>query len=101
MNRRAQTLSTLSLLVLVSLPICAADWYAAPNGSASGSGSISSPFDLATALSGNSPARGGDTIWLRGGTYVGAYTSYLNGTTTAMITVRPYATERVIIDGNN
>jgi hypothetical protein len=43
----------------------------------------------------------GDKIWLRGGTYKGIYTSYLNGTPTAPIVVRNYANERVTIDGGN
>jgi hypothetical protein len=74
-------------------------WYVTPNGT--GSGTFSSPMSLAKALSGTSPAAPGDTIWLRGGKYVGAFSSSLAGTSTAPIVVRAYAGERVVLDGNN
>ncbi len=73
--------------------------YVAPNGSASGDGSATRPLDLAKALSSRSPARPGDTIWLRGGTYFGAYESVLNGTASAPIQVRAYPGERATLDG--
>src|SRR5690242_1169364 len=47
----------------------AAEFYAAPNGSSAGTGSIGSPWDLQTALNGPANVQPGDTIWLRGGTY--------------------------------
>ncbi|MBI1760301.1 MAG: right-handed parallel beta-helix repeat-containing protein [Acidobacteria bacterium] len=75
-------------------------FYAAPNGSRTGDGSAAKPLDLASALSSRSPVRPGDTLWLRGGTYHGAFVSDLNGTATARITVRAYPGERVILDGN-
>src|SRR4051812_21803594 len=75
-------------------------FYASPSGSAGNDGSIARPFDLATALSSASPARGGDTIWLRGGTYIGNFISSLTGTTSAPIVVRQYPGERATIDAN-
>jgi hypothetical protein len=77
------------------------EYYVAPNGSANNSGSISSPLSLDKALSSNSPAVAGDTIWVRGGTYSGAYVSYLTGSASAPITVRAYPGERAILDANN
>jgi hypothetical protein len=77
------------------------DWYAAPNGSASNSGTIGSPLSLSAALSSASPARPGDTIWLRGGTYSGSYVSDLQGTSAGPILVRQYPGERAVIDANN
>ncbi len=71
-----------------------------PNGSPSGNGSINSPWDLQTALNQPSTVHPGDTIWLRGGTYVGHFTSNLNGTSSSPIIVRQYAGERATIDGN-
>ena len=56
-------------------------------------------IDLATALSTHSPAKPGDTIWLRGGTYTGTYISYLTGTQAAPITVRQYPGERATLNG--
>ncbi len=79
----------------------AADFYAAPNGSPSGNGSFGSPWDLQTALNQPSAVHPGDTIWLRGGTYTGIHTSYLNGTTTNPIIVRQYPGERATLDGGN
>lgn len=74
-------------------------YFVAPDGLATNSGSITQPLDLATALSAESPAKPGDTIWLRGGTYYGAFNSVLTGTAGAPIVVRQYPGERAIIDG--
>lgn len=76
----------------------AAQWYAAPDGSPSGDGSISNPWDLQTALNQPRAVRPGDTIWLRGGTYKGSFTSKLTGAAGSPIIVRQYAGERAIID---
>ncbi len=84
----------------VSPAIAGRDLYVAPNGAASNDGSLSRPLDLATALSG-SKALPGDTIWLRGGTYVGSFTSNLTGTAGAPITVRQFPGERATIDARS
>src|ERR1700688_514108 len=85
--------------VLSVTPTYATDHFAAPDGVPSGDGSISHPWDLDTALgspSGSQPATllPGDTLWLRGGTYVPAtdngYLSRVNGTAAAPIIVRNY-----------
>ena len=58
-------------------------YYAAPGGSGAGDGSTSRPWDLATALAGGKGmVQPGDTIWVRGGTYPGTFTSALTGTLT-------------------
>jgi hypothetical protein len=112
------TLKTLSViasvfaaaLLLSSTPAYANTYYVAPNGLASNPGTWAAPLDLATALSAQSPAQPGDTIWLRGGLYrptatVDAgghdvlYVSYLNGTAGAPIIVRQYPGERATLDG--
>jgi hypothetical protein len=77
------------------------NFYVAPNGTATNDGSVSRPLDLATALSASSPARPGDTIWLRGGTYTGNFVSFLNGAGGAPITVRQYPGERATLDAAN
>jgi hypothetical protein len=74
-------------------------FFVAPNGSPGGDGSISRPWDLATALRHPPMVKPGDTIWLRGGIYPGEFESRLAGTTTAPITVRQYAGERATIEG--
>lgn len=77
----------------------ARDIYVAPNGSPNGSGSMSNPMDLASALRGDR-IKPGATVWLRGGTYSGVFTSNLTGTASAPITVRGFPGERAIITDN-
>jgi hypothetical protein len=77
------------------------EFFVSPAGRSTATGTISDPLDLATALSTASPARGGDRIWLRGGTYFGTYTSYLTGLPTAPIVVRQYLRERVTINASS
>ncbi|HEX4439269.1 MAG TPA: PKD domain-containing protein [Thermoanaerobaculia bacterium] len=89
---------------LLALPLAtslaASEFYAAPNGTHSGSGSVSSPWDLSTALAQPAAVKPGDTIWLRGGTYTGHFTSTLKGEKGRPIVVRQYPGERATIDGN-
>ncbi|MEQ1764374.1 MAG: FG-GAP-like repeat-containing protein [Pyrinomonadaceae bacterium] len=68
--------------------------YAAPNGSPIGNGSISSPWDLATAINQPTSVTQGKTIYMRGGTYYGKYLSNLVGAT-----LRSYPGEWAKIDG--
>src|SRR5882762_11463571 len=78
-----------------------AGYYVTPSGSAGGSGSATSPWDLATGLAGGGGrVQPGDTIWLRGGTYRGQFINYLNGTAASLIVVRQYPGERATVDGN-
>src|SRR6478752_7652244 len=87
-------------LLTLTLPLLASDFYVSPSGSASGSGSITVPWDLETALDQPSAVKPGDTIWLRGGTYTGHFVSALKGTKNKPIVVRQYPGERATIDGN-
>ena len=57
--------------------------------------SLESPFAHPAAV------KPGDTIWLRGGTYTGRFTSQLRGEPNKPIIVRQYPGERVTIDGND
>ncbi|HTC67144.1 MAG TPA: Ig-like domain-containing protein [Candidatus Acidoferrum sp.] len=75
------------------------DWYVAPNGSSQGNGSLTSPWDLWTALGAPAGVQPGDTIWVRGGTYSGTFSSYLSGTSSSPIVVRQYPGERATIAG--
>ena len=75
-------------------------WYVTINGSSNGDGTNARPWDLQTALGGgNGQVHPGDTIWLRAGTYPGAFHSELTGTAAAAIVVRQYPGERAILDG--
>lgn len=75
-------------------------FYVATDGVASNTGAADSPLDLASALSAKSPARPGDTIFLRGGRYTGAFASDLKGTPDAPIVVREAPGEQAIIDSS-
>ena len=61
------SLSLLVALVLTASGVRAAEFYVAPNGSPSGSGSFANPWNLQTALNQPASVHPGDTIWLRGG----------------------------------
>jgi uncharacterized protein YjdB len=79
-----------------------AGWYASPSGRSGNTGSAASPWDLQTAFDGGGgKVQPGDTIWLRGGTYTGAFGTNLNGTASAPIIVRQYPGERATIDGGS
>lgn len=96
--------SVLVFIVLFTLSPAqafAAEWYVATTGTAGGSGAISSPWDLQTALNHPASVQPGDTIWLRGGTYSGIFTSSLVGTSGSPIVVRQYSGERAILDGGS
>src|SRR5438105_2335201 len=90
------------MLFVAAMSPCirATEYFASPAGQAAGTGTQSSPWDLATALNARSAIKPGDTLWLRGGTYKGTYISTLAGSTTAPVIVRNYQKERVIIDGS-
>jgi uncharacterized protein YkwD len=93
-----------------SLPVPIRTLYVSPQGKATNNGSVDRPLDLATALSSEGPARPGDALMLRGGSYslAGAklsgtdqppFLSRLTGTAAAPIQVRQYPGERAVIDG--
>lgn len=86
----------------------AADWYVSPTGSPQGNGTLESPWDLATAIghrdqqaaTKHQPDRlppqlqPGDTIWLRGGRYVGFFDSHLH----SGMVLRSHPGEWAVID---
>jgi Bacterial Ig domain len=111
MNRRLDKVpgfaSTFALIssLLFSIPLLAADFYVAPRVSPGGNGSISSPWDLQTALNQPSAVHPGDTIWLRAGIHRLAnrptkFVSQLAGAPDQPITVRQYPGEHATVDGN-
>src|SRR5438128_1292946 len=89
-SRVFRFISLLLLAPFIAATARAASFSASPSGSSSGTGSITSPWNLATALAQPAAVHPGDTIWLRGGRYVGTFTAHLNGTATAPIKVRQY-----------
>jgi len=78
----------------------AADFYAATTGTPAANGSFANPWDLRTALAHPAAVQPGDTIWVRGGRYTGPFTSRLQGTSAAPITVRNYDGERVVLEAS-
>jgi hypothetical protein len=75
-------------------------WYVTPSGTSGGDGSAGRPWNLATALNGaGGKVQPGDTVWLRGGTYAGTFSSNLNGNAANWIVVRQYPGERATLDG--
>jgi hypothetical protein len=82
----------------LQLSALATSYYVAPTGTAASTGSLTSPWDLQTALNQPTAVKAGDTIWLRGGRYQGVFVANLTGTSTAPIVVRQYPGERAIVD---
>jgi hypothetical protein len=64
----------------------------------SGDGTIEHPLDIKTVLGKNSSVKPGETVWLRGGTYVGNFESYLKGEVGHPIVVRAFPGERPVLD---
>ena len=89
--------------IALSLPVlvAAAEFYVSPTAAVGGDGTIANPWTLATALTQPSAVQPGDTIWLRGGTYGGTFSSALTGTADAPIILRQYPGERATIDGGD
>lgn len=90
--------------LLISISVLSSSLYASQHhvstlGKPTGRGTLSSPWDLATALAHPFIVQAGDTIWIHGGTYHGCFESRLKGTNEANILVRQYPNESVIIKG--
>lgn len=76
-------------------------WYVATDGGPSGDGTLLDPWDLLTALDGAGGEIGpGDTVFVRGGTYVlgEPVTVVLEGAAELLITFKAYEQELPVID---
>lgn len=82
------------------VPTGGAQFYVAAQGRPDGDGSKNLPWDLATALGQPARVKPGDTIWLRGGTYKGAFKSKLAGQAEKPILLAQAQNERATIDGS-
>ncbi|MFN3324128.1 MAG: malectin domain-containing carbohydrate-binding protein [Bryobacteraceae bacterium] len=93
---------SLTVAAAQSAPGGANQFFVSPTGKPSGNGSISNPWDLATALNHPSAVKPGATIWMRGGTYGsgGPVTSRLTGTASNPIVLRQYPGERATLNGS-
>ena len=91
--------ATATVTIGTSTPTVRVGKYVAPSGTSGNDGSVNKPWDLATALSGaGGRIVAGDTVWVRAGTYRGAFTSTLTGTSAKPIVVRAYPGERATIE---
>ncbi len=81
-------------------PTSGHSYYVTTNGSSSGDGSSAHPWSLAYALKLPGAVHPGDTIWVRGGTYKGAFTMQQHGSSSAWITVRAYPGERATLSNS-
>ena len=78
----------------------AVSYHVSPIGTARGAGTAARPWDLATALAGaKGKVQPGDTIWLHGGRYRGAFRTGLVGAPERPIVFRQRGGERATIDG--
>ncbi len=84
----------------IAEPEAGHSYFVSVDGQPNASGARNNPLDLATAISNQSPARDGDTIWLFSGTYTGLYVSEINGSPGSPITIRPISGQHVTIDTN-
>ena len=67
-NRRGHSIASAGVLALLaSLPVHAADYYVATNGSDGNAGSLAQPF--ASIAKAQQSASSGDNVYIRGGTY--------------------------------
>ncbi|MDR2928539.1 MAG: T9SS type A sorting domain-containing protein [Cytophagaceae bacterium] len=88
---------------MLSLPVLALGnnaYHVKVSGSSSGNGSKTNPWNLQTALNHPQKVAAGDTIWVHGGVYHGAFVSKLWGSANNPIIVRAVPGEQVILDGN-
>jgi hypothetical protein len=92
-----------TFLTSAAVPARAAQWYAAPHGTAKGQGTRQSPWDIATALGGKRPIKPGDKLNLLAGTYRRRprelFEIRLAGKPNQPIHIRPAPGQHVIIDG--
>lgn len=94
------TILMMGAVVPVSPVYAASSYYVATNGNDNNPGTLSEPFlTLAKGFSALAP---GDTLYIRGGTYVEQRVNVTtSGTASAYIRVQNYPGETVIFDGQN
>ena len=102
--------NTLVILVCAfGVPLCAAEYYVAPNGNDANLGTFAAPWALTKICqtprrtSANPHVSAGDIVWLRGGLYATSAPLFcdLIGTSGSRITVAAYPGETPIIEGQH
>ena len=80
-------------------PTSHAGWHVTPSGASSGAGTSTSPWTIAYAFAGaGGQIQPGDTVWLHGGTYRGAFVATVAGAPGKPVVIREYPGERAILD---
>ncbi|MEZ4802162.1 MAG: right-handed parallel beta-helix repeat-containing protein [Gelidibacter sp.] len=92
----------ITFLLLSLLVQAQKEFHVTTDGKSTGNGSLQNPWDLQTALSQKPDVvNGGDTIWLHEGIYNGRFISTIKSTTNnTFITVAPYQSAKVTLNGN-
>ncbi len=91
--------AAVSVTIPTAAPAVRVGKYVSPSGLSTNDGTVTRPWPLATALSGASGrVVAGDTIWVRGGTYRGTFTSSVAGVAGRTVVVRAYPGERAILE---
>jgi len=94
---------TLVILLLSMQGVQAVDWYVAPDGKATNTGTRQSPWDIGSALDGRDEIKPGDMIYLLAGVYRRRpnelFDVRLVGSAEQPIHLRPAPGERARIDG--
>jgi len=102
LNARSIARMAVALIATISVHAfpsraAAATYYVATTGSDTDPGSLTQPWRTIQKAA-NSVAAG-DTVYIRGGTYIGRVILATSGTPSARITFRNYQTETAILDG--
>lgn len=111
-DRRLTSILMFVIVVLLKLAlpdtVCAqSTYYIAPDGIATNSGTLNSPWDIQSAWAGQQSIAPGDTLLMLGGTYrhpdrtwqSPGFSITLAGIQEKPITIRSYQGQRVTIDG--
>jgi len=93
-----------TIVSILYFNICVAtagdSFHVTVQGKPEGNGTLENPWDLNTALNRTSVIRGGDTVWVHSGTYLGVFRSTLRGNAAAPVIVKAVSDFDVILDGN-
>jgi hypothetical protein len=86
-----------SFIFFLSIYSFGANYFVAPTGNNANAGTLASPY--ATVQFGLSKAFGGDTVFVRTGTYLEKLSCPRSGALNSFITLKNYNNENVVIDG--
>jgi len=74
------------------------EFFVSPEGRPGNAGTRESPWDLKSVLEGGRGLRGGDVVWVMGGTYRGCFASKISGSARQPVVIRAIPGERAILD---